>query len=215
MAQRRLGRVTRSARLAARDDHDHGVPATTVAPTAESYRRVRDLTEALAEPLSPEDQTVQSMPDVSPTKWHRAHVTWFFETFVLIAESVLGYEPFHPDFGYLFNSYYEQVGQRHPRPDRGLLTRPGAEEIGRFRRHVDAAMTDLLADPPEEVLDLVELGLHHEQQHQELLLMDIKHVLSVNPLAPAYGEHLAGPGALPGPGVARAPRRPRRGRLRR
>jgi len=169
-------------------------PPSVVAPTVESYRRVRDLTEALAEPLSPEDQTVQSMADVSPTKWHRAHVTWFFETFVL-APNLPGYEPFHPDFGYLFNSYYEQVGERHPRPDRGLLTRPGAEEVGRYRRHVDEAMADLLADPPEGVLDLVELGLHHEQQHQELLLMDIKHVLSVNPLALAYRELPAAPDA--------------------
>ena len=163
----------------------------TVAPTAESYRRVRDLTEVLAAPLSPEDQTVQSMADVSPTKWHRAHVTWFFETFVL-TPNVPGYEPFHPDFGYLFNSYYEQVGQRHPRPDRGLLTRPGAEEVGAYRRHVDEAMAELLADPPEGVLGLVELGLNHEQQHQELLLMDIKHLLSLNPLRPAYRES-AGP----------------------
>src|SRR5688572_2340926 len=115
----------------------------TTAPTIEDYRRVRDLTEALAEPLSPEDQTVQSMADVSPTKWHRAHVTWFFETFLLMPNRP-GYEPFHPDFGYLFNSYYEAVGKRHPRPDRGLLTRPGAAEVGEYRRHVDEAMADLI-----------------------------------------------------------------------
>lgn len=166
----------------------------TLALTLESYRRVRDLTEVLAEPLSAEDQTVQSMADVSPTKWHRAHVTWFFETFVL-TPNVPGYEPFHPGFGYLFNSYYEQVGKRHPRPDRGLLTRPGAEEVGAYRRHVDAAMAAFLPEAPDEALALVELGLHHEQQHQELLLMDIKHVLSVNPLSPAYRYDLAdGPG---------------------
>lgn len=168
-----------------------GLTEPSVAPTVESYRRIRDCTEALAAPLSPEDQTVQSMADVSPTKWHRAHVTWFFETFVL-APNVAGYEPFHPRFGYLFNSYYEQVGERHARPDRGLISRPGAEEVGAYRRHVDAAMTRLLADPPVGVLGLVELGLHHEQQHQELLLMDIKHVLSVNPLEPAYRELPAG-----------------------
>ena len=113
--------------------------------TVEDYRRVRDLTEALAAPLSPEDQTVQSMPDVSPTKWHRAHVTWFFETFVL-GPNVAGYEPFHPAYGYLFNSYYETVGKRHPRADRGLLTRPGAAEVGDYRQAVDEAMAELLAD---------------------------------------------------------------------
>jgi ergothioneine biosynthesis protein EgtB len=161
--------------------------ASTGAPTVEDYRRVRNLTETLAEPLSPEDQTVQSMPDVSPTKWHRAHVTWFFETFVL-TPNLAGYEPFHPAYGYLFNSYYEAVGKRHPRTDRGLLTRPSAAEVGDYRRHVDDAMVGLLAqrDFPPEIARLVELGLHHEQQHQELLLMDIQHVLSTNPLEPAY-----------------------------
>ena len=159
----------------------------TRAPTVERYRTVRDLTEALAAPLSPEDQTVQSMPDVSPTKWHRAHVTWFFETFVL-APNVPDYQPFHPAYGYLFNSYYETVGERHPRPDRGLVTRPGAAEIGEYRAHVDAAMADLLDgdDLDPGLAGLIELGLHHEQQHQELLLMDIKHVLSCGSLAPAY-----------------------------
>ena len=192
------------------------VTESSVAPTREAFSRVRALTEALAEPLSPEDQTVQSMADVSPTKWHRAHTTWFFETFVL-GPNLVGYEAFHPDFGYLFNSYYEQVGQRHPRPDRGLLTRPGAEEVGAYRRHVDAAMTEFLgggvSDP---VLALVELGLHHEQQHQELLLMDIKHVLSVNPLAPAYRERPDGaPWRGTAPGVDRAPGRAGRGGPRR
>src|SRR5215207_8927649 len=116
---------------------------STRAPSVERYRSVRDLTEALAAPLSAEDQTVQSMPDVSPTKWHRAHVTWFFETFVL-GPHADGYEPFHPAYGYLFNSYYEAVGRRHPRPDRGLVTRPGVAEVGEYRAHVDAAMVDLL-----------------------------------------------------------------------
>ena len=157
-------------------------------PLADRYRAVRDLTERLAEPLSAEDQTVQSMPDVSPTKWHRAHTTWFFETFVL-GEHVPGYEPFDPDYGFLFNSYYEAVGPRHSRVERGLLTRPGVAEVADYRRHVDAAMGRLLAGGrrlPAAVATLVELGLHHEQQHQELLLMDIKHVLSLNPLRPAY-----------------------------
>jgi len=171
---------------------------STVAPTVEDYQRIRDLTEALAAPLSPEDQTVQSMADVSPTKWHRAHVTWFFETFVL-APNLPGYQPFHPDFGYLFNSYYETVGKRHPRPDRGLLTRPGAAEIGQYRRHVDEAMVAFVGAAPDDVLALVELGLHHEQQHQELLLMDIKHVLSVNPLSPAYRDLPPGPPAVARP----------------
>jgi ergothioneine biosynthesis protein EgtB len=133
----------------------------------------------LAEPLSAEDQIVQSMPDVSPTKWHRAHVTWFFETF-LVAPNTAGYEP-DPIYGYLFNSYYEAVGDRHPRPHRGLITRPSLDEIVAYRRRVDDAMADLLDGPMADVAEvagLVELGLHHEQQHQELLLMDIKHVLS-------------------------------------
>jgi ergothioneine biosynthesis protein EgtB len=160
---------------------------------AKEYLTVRELTDVLAAPLSPEDQTVQSMPDVSPTKWHRAHVTWFFETFVL-GPHAAGYEPFHPAFGYLFNSYYETVGERHPRPDRGLVTRPGAAEVGEYRAHVDEAMAELLDRPlPPEVADLVELGLHHEQQHQELLLMDIQHVLSINPMAPAYRAVDVGP----------------------
>src|SRR5688500_17173799 len=127
------------------------------------------------------------MADVSPTKWHRAHTTWFFETFVL-APHVAGYAPFDPAYAYLFNSYYEAVGPRHARPERGLLSRPGAADIARYRAHVDDAMAALLDDPAPVIADLVELGLHHEQQHQELLLMDIKHVFSVNPLGPRYGE---------------------------
>ncbi|MCU1483878.1 MAG: hypothetical protein JWN67_624 [Actinomycetia bacterium] len=159
---------------------------TAPSVTPAGYGEVRSLTEALAAPLSPEDQTVQSMADVSPTKWHRAHVTWFFETFVL-GPHAPGYQPFDERFGYLFNSYYEAVGPRHERSRRGLLTRPGAAEIGDYRAHVDAAMADLLAGGiAPEVADLVELGLHHEQQHQELLLMDAKHVLSVNPMRPSY-----------------------------
>jgi ergothioneine biosynthesis protein EgtB len=167
---------------------------------AERYQAVRDHTERLAAPLRPEDQVVQSMPDVSPTKWHRAHVTWFFETFVL-AEHAAGYEPYHPAYRYLFNSYYEQVGDQYPRPRRGLVTRPDVGEIGDYRRSVDDAMRRLLdraadadadADADERwslIAPLVELGLHHEQQHQELLLMDIKHVLSCNPLDPVYDDH--------------------------
>jgi len=158
------------------------------ADVAESYRRVRALTEQLAEKLSPEDQCIQSAPEVSPTKWHRAHTSWFFECFVL-GPHLVGYEQFHPWFGYLFNSYYETVGEHHPRPDRGLLSRPGVAEIARYRTHVDREMIRLLSEQPgTDVAELVELGLHHEQQHQELVLMDIKHVLSQNPLGPAYAE---------------------------
>jgi ergothioneine biosynthesis protein EgtB len=164
------------------------VSTGAIAPTRDSYRAVRSLTEELAAPLSPEDQTVQSMPDVSPTKWHRAHTTWFFETF-LLHEQVTNYRPFDPAFAFLFNSYYEAIGPRHERSQRGLLTRPGAAEIGRYRDAVDASMEELLTGGVDGAVgDLVELGLHHEQQHQELLLMDIKHVLSVNPTQPAYRE---------------------------
>ena len=166
----------------------------------ETYQRVRATTERLASLLSAEDQTVQTMPDVSPTKWHRAHVTWFFETFVL-GEYAAGYAPYDDAYAYIFNSYYEAVGARHPRPERGLLSRPGIDEVARYRAYVDGAMEALLRDPAHPGLaDLITLGLHHEQQHQELLLMDIKHVLSRNPLHPAY---LAGP---PEPTGIRRPR---------
>jgi ergothioneine biosynthesis protein EgtB len=156
--------------------------------TPHDYCAVRELTERLADPLSPEDQTVQSMPDVSPTKWHRAHVTWFFETFVL-ARHDPSYLPFDRRYAYLFNSYYEQAGPRHPRQERGMLTRPSAADVAVYRSHVDRSMQQLLSGcPGTDVLGLAELGLHHEQQHQELLIMDAKHVLSRNPLRPAYGE---------------------------
>ena len=162
---------------------------------AERFESTRRLTEALAAPLSAEDQTVQSMADVSPTKWHRAHTSWFFETF-LLSPSLPGYDLFHPDFGFLFNSYYVGVGDRYPRPDRGLISRPGIVEVADYRRHVDAAMCVLLGQGPDRTTaGLVELGIQHEQQHQELLIMDIKHVLSRNPMLPAYA-----PIALPGPG---------------
>ena len=164
------------------------------------FVRSRALTESLAAPLSAEDQTVQSMPDVSPTKWHRAHTTWFYETF-LLAPSVRGYRPFHPAYGYLFNSYYEGVGARYPRHDRGLISRPGIHEIAEYRAHVDAAMDRLLEHPGDgPVAWLVELGIQHEQQHQELLLMDIKHVLSRNPCLPAYDVV-----DMPGPSASHDP----------
>lgn len=161
----------------------------------ERFLSIRASTEALAARLSAEDQTIQSMPDVSPTKWHLAHTTWFFETFAL-KPLAAGYRPFDPAYDYLFNSYYEAVGARHPRPQRGLLSRPGVAEILAYRRHVTDAMVEALdgpGDPPAPLAGVVELGLHHEQQHQELLLMDIKHVLSVNPLRPAYHRPAAVP----------------------
>ena len=177
----------------------------TAHDAATAYRGTRALTERLADPLSPEDQTVQSMPDVSPTKWHRAHVTWFFETFVL-GRFVDGYRPFDPLFRELFNSYYEGVGPQFTRADRGLITRPGAEEVGKYREHVDAAMDVLLEsarEVDEELLALVELGVHHEQQHQELVLMDVKHVLSINPRRPVYvfDAGADGAGAAPAPAL--------------
>jgi ergothioneine biosynthesis protein EgtB len=152
----------------------------------ERFQAVRDHTERLAAPLSAEDQTVQSMPDASPTKWHRAHTTWFFETF-LLRRFAPHYRPLNDSYAFLFNSYYEAAGPRHARPRRGLITRPGAAEIGDYRRTVDAAMRDLIgAGAPAEALPLIELGLQHEQQHQELLLTDALHALSENPLMPAY-----------------------------
>ncbi len=153
------------------------------------YDEIRSHTERLAAPLSPEDQTVQSMADVSPTKWHRAHVTWFFETF-LLAENEPGFAPYQDKYWFLFNSYYEALGPRFSRPDRGVITRPGAHDVGVYRENVDARMRDLMAGLDQGTLDklasTIELGFHHEQQHQELLLMDIKHVLSMNPLQPVY-----------------------------
>ena len=148
------------------------------------FQEVRAATEALVVALSDEDQCVQSMPDASPAKWHRAHTTWFFETFVL-APHVPGYRPYDPTFGFLFNSYYESVGARHPRPMRGMLTRPSATEVGRYRAHVDAAMQDALPHLPQAALGLVELGLQHEQQHQELLITDVLHLFAQSPLLPA------------------------------
>lgn len=160
---------------------------------AHRFQSVRDRTEVLARPLSPEDQTLQSMPDASPTKWHRAHTSWFFETFVLESHS-RGYRSFDPGYRYLFNSYYDAVGDRHDRSERGLVSRPGAAEVSLYRQHVDLAMGELFErDLAPEVLTLVELGLHHEQQHQELLLMDIKHAFSKNPFHPAYMSVLPSP----------------------
>ena len=157
------------------------------------YQRVRALSEALCAPLAVDDYQVQSILETSPPKWHLAHVSWFFETFML-QEFLPGYRPFHPRFAYLFNSYYYQVGKMHPRPQRGLLSRPTLEQVIEYRRHVDHWMGELLARAdaglqPELERRLI-LGLNHEQQHQELMLMDIKHNFFVNPLRPAYREDL-------------------------
>jgi len=155
---------------------------------AARYRAVRAATERLREGLSAEDCVVQSMPDASPTKWHLAHTSWFFETF-LLAEHAPAYAPPRPEYRVLFNSYYRQVGERWPRPERGLLSRPSLDEVRAYRRHVDGAMLELIASPragAREFAARVELGLQHEQQHQELLLTDILHAFAQNPVAPAY-----------------------------
>ncbi len=156
---------------------------------AEAFLAVRKETERRAAPLTPEDQLIQSMPDASPAKWHRAHTTWFFEQF-LLAEHWPGYRPFHPDYAFLFNSYYVSAGPRHARHRRGDLTRPGADEITAYRRHVDAAAVKLFHELPDDKLTaiapLVEVGLNHEQQHQELMLTDILHAFAQNPISPAY-----------------------------
>ena len=155
------------------------------------YRDVRQKSEQICQPLATEDYCIQSMPDVSPPKWHLAHTSWFFETFILRPYAT-DYAVFHPRYDYLFNSYYETVGSPYPRARRGLLSRPTVEDIFRYRAHVDAAIEALLVGCPAEHVDTVRerlvLGLHHEQQHQELLLTDIKHIFAMNPLRPAYSE---------------------------
>ncbi len=160
------------------------------------FRIVRAETERRAASLSPEDQVIQSMPDASPIKWHRAHTTWFFEQFVL-APHVPSYRVYDPDFAFLFNSYYVAAGPRHTRANRGLVTRPDTADVTRYRAHVEAAMMNLLADAAPAVLSdivpLIELGLHHEQQHQELMLTDILHAFSESPIAPVYDSNWAWP----------------------
>ncbi len=165
------------------------------------YQAIRQATERLAAPLSPEDCAVQSMPDCSPAKWHLAHTSWFFETFVL-QPTVSNYRHFHPQFRYLFNSYYQTVGAQYQRPQRALLTRPSLADVRRYRQHVDEQMSQLFAHDAAHspaLLAVIELGLHHEQQHQELLLTDIKHLFSFNPLHPAYQSAPATTGATAPP----------------
>lgn len=181
-------------------------PAAGDRPAAllDRYKAVRRRTEALAAPLSPEDMVIQSMPEASPTKWHLGHVTWFFEA-VILADHAPGYQPVDRDYFYLFNSYYEALGPRQPRPQRGMLSRPPLDAVMDYRRAVDAAMERLIgeagADGQAAWVPLLLLGLNHEQQHQELLLTDIKHALSLNPLDPAYDPAAAWPasGAAPPP----------------
>lgn len=156
---------------------------------ADRFRATRRLSETLAAPLSDADATVQSMPDASPAKWHLAHTTWFFETF-LLRDHLDGYVRYDERWPFLFNSYYEAEGARHARAARGLLSRPSLDEVLRWRTHVDDAMAALLVRP--ELAGLIELGIQHEQQHQELFLTDIKHALWSNPIGPVYSGGYAG-----------------------
>jgi ergothioneine biosynthesis protein EgtB len=170
-------------------------PAPAELDLARRYRAVQAATLRLAEPLSAEDCALQSMDDASPAKWHLAHTSWYFETFVLEG-AVAGYRPFHPAFRVLFNSYYNAVGEQYPRPRRGLLSRPSLDDVLAYRAHVDRHMAVLLdkgSDIAPDVRDVILLGTHHEEQHQELLLTDVKHLFSCNPLQPAYRELAAPP----------------------
>jgi len=165
------------------------------------YRCVREATVAWCADLQPEDAVVQSMPDASPAKWHLAHTTWFFEQFLLARRP--GYRPLHPEWNYLFNSYYQSLGSMHARPQRGLLSRPTLGEVLDYRQRIDERMLELLArdEVDAEFAALLALGLNHEQQHQELLLTDIKHLFSLNPLQPVFRERATAPGTGPPPGL--------------
>lgn len=174
------------------------------ASVLEELMRVRTLSVSLCDPLAPEDCVVQSAPETSPAKWHLAHTTWFFETFVL-APFIKGYKPFHAEFAFLFNSYYESVGSFYPRKDRGLLTRPSFSSILDYRHHVDAQLSALLSDTTHahaaDIASRCTLGLHHEQQHQELLLTDVKHLFWCNPLRPVYRGRASEPVHMPADAV--------------
>ncbi|QGJ70223.1 Formylglycine-generating sulfatase enzyme [Planctomycetales bacterium 10988] len=179
------------------DQQTSNPPATNPLSTEPSLRQrlashydfVRSWSELLCEPLHPEDCVIQTMPDVSPTRWHLAHTTWFFETFILAAASE-NYQPFHPQYGYLFNSYYNTVGEQFPRPQRGFLSRPTLDEVWAYRWAIDDRLLEFIQTCSEasllQYVPVIEIGLHHEQQHQELILTDIKHVFSCNPLYPVY-----------------------------
>lgn len=188
-------------------DDGHNAAMSTPAETyflegaeglSQYYLRVRARSMMLCEPLTDEDCCAQSMPDASPVKWHLAHTTWFFETFIL-ERFERNFHPFHPQFRMLFNSYYNGVGARHPRLQRGLLTRPSLSEVMDYRRNVDARMLAILSGKTvaQAILRMVEIGMHHEQQHQELMLTDVKHLLAQNPLMPAYTNQPAPHQALP------------------
>jgi ergothioneine biosynthesis protein EgtB len=168
----------------------------------DAFRQVREETERRASHLSAEDQIVQSMADASPTKWHRAHVTWFFEQFLLVPH-LPGYTIFDERFPFLFNSYYVAAGPRHARPERGLITRPNGDDVAAYRAHVDAAVVQLIESVPADaaggVFSILETGLNHEQQHQELLLTDILHAFAQNPTGPAYDPAWGAPRQAPGP----------------
>jgi len=165
--------------------HAHSADSTTGPALRQRFDAVRRRSVGLAEPLSEEDCCAQSMPDASPVKWHLAHTTWFFETFILERHEA-GFVPHHPAFRMLYNSYYNGVGEKHARAQRGLITRPSFDEVLAYRHAVDARIGRLLEQGIDDVAMLVDLGVHHEQQHQELLLTDVKHLLSMNPLYPAY-----------------------------
>jgi ergothioneine biosynthesis protein EgtB len=178
--------MTRQARAPAIAVDETYASSPSPSSLAERLFATRRVSMKLAEPLSAEDMTVQAMEDASPTKWHLAHVTWFFETF-LLAKHLPGYRIFDETFNYCFNSYYEAQGARHPRPKRGLLTRPSAASVMAYRAHVDGALAALMrTDLPPEAAWLIEVGINHEQQHQELLLTDILALFAANPLRPAY-----------------------------
>ncbi len=177
------------------------VSATAADDLLDRFGDVRSRTDRLTAPLSAEDQVVQSMPDASPAKWHRAHTTWFFAEFVLGADGSGDRVWDRPEYRFLYNSYYEAVGARHPRPQRGLVTRPSVAEVAEYRAHVDKAIEQLLAHgiEPDRAATLV-LGTHHEEQHQELLVLDVKHLLSMNPaIGPAYADAVAPAADDPGP----------------
>jgi ergothioneine biosynthesis protein EgtB len=175
---------------------------------SDAFRTVRAETERRAAPLSHEDQNVQSMPDASPIKWHRAHTTWFFEQFLLKPHAP-GYREFDPRFGFLFNSYYVAAGPRHARPERGLITRPNASEVAAYRAHVDRAVEALIASAGEAAFaglaSIIEIGLNHEQQHQELMFTDLLHAFAQNPTNPAYDSNWRMPAREGGKGYADLP----------